>query len=144
MDVARCWLVLAADNPFQTIQRYLNRPMAVRMPELIGVVVVSIVVIWVGLFAWEWRRRRNQAEAAAAPASLLDQLIQVHGLDASAVNVLQATAQRLKLDDMTILFLDPRVLVTSKVPAEHALGLKLFGDLGNSHSVELAAGSQGR
>jgi hypothetical protein len=144
MDVVSTWLVLAADNPFQTIQRYLNRPMASRWPELVGVLIALTVLLWVGLFAWEWRRRRNLAEEAAAPSSLIDQLSLVHGLDATAINIMQTAAVRLKLPDIALLFLDPRLLATSTDPAERALGLRLFGDLGISQSADLAAGSQGR
>lgn len=144
MDVVSTWLVLAADNPFQTIQRYLNRPMAARWPEVVGVLITFTVLLWVGLFAWEWRRRRVLSEEAAAPSSLVDQLSLVHGLDDSAIKVMQSAAVRLKLPDIATLFLDPRLLATSTDPAERALGLRLFGDLWIGQSADLAAGSHGR
>ncbi len=144
MDVVPLWLLLAADNPFQTIQRYLNRPIASRSTELIGVLVTLIILVWIGLFAWEWRRRRALAEAAAAPVALIDQLILAHGLDAGAVQVLRNAAARCQLADQVTLFLDPRMLVTSSDPAERALGLRLFGDLGSPQWAVPVTDSTGR
>lgn len=98
-------------------------------PRIVGLVIVTLVIVWVGVFIVEWSRRRKSTHSTVRQSSLFDQLCATHNLDADAQRLLEEIANRDARGDLVLPFVDPRILerVSHERPELATIGRQLFG-----------------
>jgi hypothetical protein len=109
VGMATTILLLADGNPFEVIQRYLQRPLSQHggygMLLLMG---LAVAAVWVVLLVWD-RVFGTPTETTPGVRSVFDQLVQAHRLTNSDSQLLRSSAQQLRLPDPVALFVDPRM-----------------------------------
>jgi hypothetical protein len=98
-------------------------------PRIVGLVIVTLVVVWISVFIVEWSRRRQHLHQAVRQSSLLDQLCATHKLDAEAQQQIESVATKFAHGDVILPFVDPRILeqAAREQPELAGIGMKLFG-----------------
>ncbi len=118
------YFVWAQANPFELMQRHLNRPYSSKGLGYLLMFGIAVAAIWFALAVWE-RHRRTPSTAPDERRSLFDQLCERHQLSQEEIGRLRRRAEGSSPADAALLFVDPRLL--EQPPAEVPLGERLFG-----------------
>lgn len=101
--------IMAESETVRALSRWLQRGALSDGPTLLLLTGVAILFVWIGLYAWEWSRRRTPRPLTGAHG-LFHELCLAHRLSVAEEDLLSRAAERRRLAQPGLLFIDPRIL----------------------------------
>lgn len=101
--------IMAESEAIRAVSRWLQRGALSDGTTLFLLTGGAILLVWIGLYAWEWARRRTPRPLTGAHA-LFHELCLAHRLSVAEEDLLSRAAERRRLAQPGLLFVDPRIL----------------------------------
>ncbi|QDT37313.1 hypothetical protein Pan189_16860 [Stratiformator vulcanicus] len=101
--------LLADVNRLAEAGRYMERPMSPGVQRMLIFSILGIAAFWGGLFLWDKFRKRIRPTGSPI-AELAGELATAHKLSHEDQLLIARVAERLKIDDAAVVFIDPDVL----------------------------------
>jgi hypothetical protein len=122
------WLLANADmsSAGRSAKRYSSQSSSLSNNWFLIAAILTIGALWFGLYYWD-RYRKNLASKGDSPKSLFLELCRAHKLSRSERTVLLQIAEKSKLQNPAMIFVDPSVLrILSRSNGSNS---ELFSDL---------------